>query len=396
MDKSKNIKRVLYNISPKTGIGSVCIYYSFKKKINRFNTTIKLSQDKWDKRLAKPRRGALATNDAAVVENLYNKLVNLISAYQYEFNCLPPVDFLTDNLEKPINKTCIHDLYAEFIESKKSTLAAGSIAGYLSLGNILKDFDTEYKYKLTLSNMNYSFIEKFKAFSINNNLKNNTINLRINKLKTFVNYLNKKEVKNNINIKAWETLNKNVTELVCLERNELDEILNYKPLNEKEQVTKDIIIFCSHTGIRIGDFNLFDKKWIINNCLEFYPQKTKRKNIKVIIPISKPIREILERTNYKPKTINKDLLSGHIQAFCSKIESLQQKIYFGGELTEKYKILKSHSIGRKTFCNLVIQAGVPIPTLMGMSGHTQIDTVIKSYLDKHQNNLPQLNKVFEF
>jgi hypothetical protein len=157
--------------------------------------------------------------------------------------------------------------------------------------------------------------------------------------------------------------------------------------------------------MRVSDMQNITKSHIIDNCINFIPEKGDRL-IKepAVVPISKPVRDILERNNYIIPYMDKSNVQKSIRLFCSKFPLLQKEIMYievsGAKATEtfvpKYSVLTSHAVGRKTFINLVIQKSVPIPILMGYTGHRNMDTVIKKYLHKHQNNLPHLEKVFEF
>ena len=137
-------------------------------------------------------------------------------------------------------------------------------------------------------------------------------------------------------------------------------------------------------------------EWIDNNCLVFYPNKTKGKNLKAVVPISKIVKEILERYNYKLPVIKRSNLTIYIKKLCGNIESLKKNIMYKGKLVPKYSILSTHNVGRKTFINLCVQQQLPISTIMGYTAHSSYDTIIKSYMDKHVNNTVQLSKVFEF
>lgn len=400
MDAAKNIKRVIHNISPKTNRGGIYIYYSYQRKVKRFPTGIRISVKEWDSKNHKPRRGALRVGDETVVDNIYNRLLSLINQHQHEFHGkLPPINYLEAGLNKPEPITDVHKLFAEFIEERKrnNRVVEHTTEYYEFAGKLMLEVDKHYNYFLNLDNFNYDFVEKYIDYCLNEKGNaSSTINQRIEVFVTFVKWLDRKQIKHNINPETWEKLDKVKADTLCLERNELNEILEYQPKTKREERTKDIIVFLSHTGMRQIDAKNLTKDYIINDCLEFYPQKTIRKNIKVVIPISKPVREVLRKYNNTVPVYSPKYLSDYIREFCANIPPLKKEIIYKGGKVRKCDALTSHSIGRKTFINLVIQEGVPLPVLMGFTGHTHIDTVLKSYVDKHINNLPQLSKVFEF
>lgn len=398
MDSNKNIKRKLLNVSKTTGKGSIYIYYSIGGKEKKFPTGIKLHPDKWDKKKSTYRRGSLSDTDSLIVENLYNTLVSLIIKYQIEYpSQLPPIEYLENGLTKPEEKRedSVLVLMGEWIERNKRISSETKKNHSIALKS-LTEFCEHINYNLTLENFDFDFIERYNNYQLEENkIQSSTLKLRIQVFKTFTNWLNKRDIKHKIKYINWEKIKTEKPDLVCLERNELDDLLAYKPQTKNEQRVKDTLVFLSHTGVRHGDLEYITKDCIINKCIVFYPHKTKGKNIKVVIPISKPVREILERYDYKLPLIKRSNLTIYIKNLCENIESLKKEIMYNGKLVPKYSILSTHNCGRKTFINLCVQNAVPIPIIMGFTGHTKVETFI-GYVDKHLNGLPQLNKVFEF
>lgn len=156
--------------------------------------------------------------------------------------------------------------------------------------------------------------------------------------------------------------------------------------------------------MRIGDMQNITKHNIKNGCIDFVPQKTKRKKIRAIVPITKPVAEILERYQYKlPFYVSDRALSDSLTKFCAKIKELQHEVSYievvkNKQVTKvgpKFSILDSHAVGRKTFINLCIERKVQLTAIAGMTGHTEIDTIIKYYADKHANKQTALAEVFE-
>lgn len=395
MDASKNLSRKLYNISKTTGKGAIYIYYSLNGKIKKFPTGVKVLEQKWDYLTEKPKRGSLTDSEIAIIDNLYNKVLDIITKYQFQYNTLPNIEHLEESLEKPTDKVDVFELFEDYVKYQESRNEHNTVLTYSTTLTALKKVTEHYKYKLTLDNFNNIFIQKFIDYHLTE-LKsaNSTINLRIEKLISFVNHITDNDVKHTIKTSKWKKLKEEKIDLLCLEKNELEAIINYVPKNISEQKVKDIIIILSHTGMRKGDLKLINKENVVNGNLVFNPEKVK--NVTCIVPISKSLKEVIERYNYKLPTLSKNYLNTSIQKLCKNIELLKKEIVHEGEKVPKHSVLTSHEIGRKTFINLCIQAAIPLPTLMGFTGHTKLDNLLKSYLDKHQNALPQLSKVFEF
>lgn len=414
-DKAKNLKMDLYNISATTGLGTLVVYYSKKGKIKRFPTSVKCHPNNWDKKNREVLKGGISAEERAIVETLYNKINKIITDYQFKYNDLPSVEHISQQTQKPEEAENIHTLYKEFVEDHAKTLSYTKKSAFKVLGELLLAVDKKHKYHLNLHNLNYTFIQKFKTYCLDvKKNQNSTINLRITDLITFVNWINRKEIKHTIKSELWQKLDDNsVQDFTCLERDELNAILSYDVKKEHKdddqeemermQQTKDIIVFLSHTGMRVGDMELINKHNIIDGCINFTPSKTKRKKIQAIIPITKQVREILERYDYKLSLIPMRSINRCIRRFCSNIKELQKKIVNkkvvdNEEVTEvvpKYSILDSHAIGRKTFINLCIERKVQLTTIAGCTGHSKIDTIIEFYADKHANKQTALSEVFE-
>lgn len=412
-DKGKNLKLDLYNISPKTGLGTIGIYYSKKGKVKRFPSSVKCSTNHWDRKKNEVKKGGISESDKAIVDTLYNKVSQIITDHQFRFNELPSVDFITDHLDKPEDTSInVHDLYEEFINDYAKDLSNSKKNEYSLTGKYILTVDKMNKYNLNLYNFNYSFLQKFKEYmKKERGNKNRSINIRITNLITFANWINRKEIKNTIKTELWQKLDDNsVLDVTCLERKELDAILNYevekginKNLERKEITTRDLIITLSHTGMRCGDLKQISRKNIVDNCLEYYPKKTRKKGIIAIVPITKPVREILEKYNYKLPQYSDRVLNEYIREFCGKIKLLQKEIAHTTlvgddpvtEMKQKYTVLDSHAIGRKTFINLCIEKRVQLTSIAGMTGHTKIDTIMKFYADKHANKQTALSEVFK-
>ena len=412
-DKGKNLKLDLYNISPTTGLGTIGIYYSKKGKVKRFSTSVKVHPDSWNGKKREVIKGGISESDRAIIGTLYNKISKIITDHQFKFNELPSIDFIIQNLEKPEDTSInVHDLYQEFIQDYAKDLSDSKKKEYALTGKYLHIVDKINKYNLNLYNFNYSFLQKFKDYlkKVRGN-KNESINIRITNLITFSNWINRKEIKNTIKTEFWEKMDKNsIIDVTCLERKELEAILNYevekginKNLERKELTTRDLIITLSHTGMRCGDLKQISRKNIVDNCLKYYPNKTKKKGIFAIVPITKPVREILEKYDYTLPNYSDRVLNEYIREFCGKIEILKQEISHTTlvgdnpvtEMKPKFTVLDSHAIGRKTFINLCIERRVQLTTIAGMTGHTKIDTIMKFYADKHANKQTALSDVFE-
>lgn len=423
MDNDKNLRRILLNWKTnKKNIGTIYIQYTYKGKQPRWKTGVKCHIDNWDEKKQDIKKGSVSASDKSnksIVDSKYNQLFKIINDFQHKYGELPSIQHIEENLDRPDELTInVHELFNDFLASikeevKAETKAPETYRSYTYTRDCLLETDEYYKYNLNLFNFDYNFNEKFILYCrTRRGQSNKTIGVKIAHLRYFVTWLNLKKIKNSIDRNHLiKPKNQNTENLICLERNELDAIMQYQPKDLQDERTKDIIVFLSHTGIRQIDLFNINKSHIINNCIEFYPQKTKGNKIKAIIPITSPVACILKKYDYELPTYTSKYLTENIVNFCSKIEPLKNDITYiktikkedekgniktiRKPVTEpKYETLTSHAIGRKTFINLCIERKVQLTTIAGMTGHNKIDTIMMHYANKHAGKQTALNEVF--
>lgn len=148
------------------------------------------------------------------------------------------------------------------------------------------------------------------------------------------------------------------------------------------QNCRDLAIIGIWSGLRVSDFmrlqdiNPNDKFIIVK------PQKTKETTgIRVVIPLHYQVKEIIKRRGM-PKTISEDDFNKSIKIICrviglknevkgslmvynEEVEAYRKKVDF----YPKYKLVSSHTC-RRTFATVQYKIGLPILTIMNITGHT--------------------------
>jgi len=103
----------------------------------------------------------------------------------------------------------------------------------------------------------------------------------------------------------------------------------------------------------------------------------------VIIPLHKEVKRILEKYNGSlPDVISNQKFNDYIKEAC-QLAGITDTVKFkeekGGKVEivnrEKYKMVSAHS-GRRTFATLQYLAGVPVPTIMKITGHRSVKTFL--------------------
>ena len=129
-----------------------------------------------------------------------------------------------------------------------------------------------------------------------------------------------------------------------------------------------------YTGLRFSNYSTIDLSYLKNNIYTTYQVKTKDK---ISIPIHPNVQRIIDKyngnlpvcpTNQEFNRTLKDL-GQRIPEFNIPFEKLitrgREKII---EVNQKFSLIQSHT-ARRSFCTNMYIMGIPIPTIMAISGH---------------------------
>lgn len=295
-------------------------------------------------------------------------------------------------------------------------LAPVTIRVYIQVYNVLKEF-SEYRgnrgKEITFESMNLAFYEDYKSFlQFNKGYAKNTVGKHIRVLKGFLNDARAKGIEVHIDLKHQNF--KGVTESVkniYLNDEELEQLaaLDLSDPNKYIEITKgegekqstikvsfnsldrvrDLFLLGCHTGLRFSDFTTITKQNIdIPNRL--ISVKTQKTNKKVVIPIHKTVLKILNK--YQDKTENSlppALSNAKMNEYLKGIADLaglneiisKSKTIAGKEVTRNYKkceLVCTHT-ARRSFASNSYKMGIPVYTIMGITGHTSEKT-FKNYI----------------
>jgi len=153
--------------------------------------------------------------------------------------------------------------------------------------------------------------------------------------------------------------------------------------NPRLERVRDLFCFCVFTGQRWSDVISFSKDDLQDNTWEFESKKTKEL---MKIPLKGFIAQsldILEKYNYVLPRISQQNFNIVIKEVGKKAEiksRVKIRRYSGNKLIEiskpKYKFMTSH-MGRRTFVTILLQKGVPATTIMKLTGHKDLKTLMK-------------------
>lgn len=228
-----------------------------------------------------------------------------------------------------------------------------------------------FKSKVAFSDINKSFIERYKAFMLNDlNNSMNTANKCLSMLKVFVNWgIESKLVKDNpfdaIKISKGKGKREylSVSELEKLEKLYADFNLNARQLN----VLRYFLFVC-YTGLRYTDvknlkYNHIKNRFIDNTEILFIDLKMHKTGLDVSIPIINKAKKLM------PKKIVNDQLVFRVLSNQKTNEYLKELMKIAGI----DKQITFHS-ARHTLATTGLEMGMPIEVISKILGHTEIKT----------------------
>jgi integrase len=288
----------------------------------------------------------------------------------------------------PDNSTLL-DYFKEFLvfkntEVKHGNLKFQSLTDYTNLRVSLINFEKTTKKQFHLVDVTEDMVNKFKLHLIKKGMNNNSAKKRLKSFKIFLNYCEaKKYLKLNfdysrIKIKTYDPT------IVTLTNEEFQKLKEWNP--GKYQKVKDLFLFGCMTSLRYSDLISVREHHIINGNIV---KKSEKTDIQQIIPLTKLSREILERYDYNlqlytTQSYNRLLkqMGKESGIFDSEVVLVEQR---GNQKLEirkqKWECLESHT-ARRTFITRSITKGIPLNIIMGITGHTRIETLSR-YMDKY-------------
>ena len=248
--------------------------------------------------------------------------------------------------------------------------------------------------KVTPYNITLETMLALKAWYIENDYKNRTINKQVAMLKCFLRWLSQQE---GVTIpEAVLTFNTNLKVMAktvtFLHFDELTHFANFRFKNDDPRLTRarDLWCFMAFTSLRYSDLANLRIAHIVDNRIEMMTQKT---SDRISIPLTDGALAILEK--YK----GQETEDGHIfdvptnqklndnvkdAAREAGLDRLIIDTYFIG--TKRYEIQhKFHEIischdARRTFVSCSLAMGIPAQVVMKATGHKGYNTM-KPYID---------------
>lgn len=264
----------------------------------------------------------------------------------------------------------------DFIEKGEITKTKGTLKGYTTVFNHLKQFSQTNNQKLDFDSINADFYSDYlKYLRETCDLADNTIGKHIRTIKTFLNDATDKSLNKNFDYKkkSFKTLGEEA-DTIYLNQEEL-KILEEIDLTNSSRLEKvrDLFLIGCYTGLRFSDFTQIKPQNISGNYLQIRTQKTGER---VVIPLNSIVKKILAKhDNALPKAYANQVMNRYLKELGEKAEinqKIETSITKGGEVRKsapyKYELITTHT-ARRSFATNLYLADVPSISIMKMTGH---------------------------
>jgi integrase len=282
----------------------------------------------------------------------------------------------------------------EFIKTADKRIIAGTgrltssqtIKKYNTTLSVLKEFAAVYIRPVDFDTIDLDFYQDYLDFlTTTKKYKINTVGKHIATLKGFLNEAEAKGLttRSDHKSKRFKVLTEDSTAIYSPVE-ELLKVYNHDFADNKRlERVRDLFIIGAFTGLRFSDFTAIKKENIKGDNIELFQQKT---GGKVIIPIHKVVKEILDKYNgAAPENISNQKLNDYIKEVYKAVE-VKERIEIistkGGvrvvKAFEKWELVSSHTARRSFATNLYLM-GVPAQTIMKITGH-KTETAFLKYI----------------
>ncbi|MHC2993500.1 hypothetical protein OB13_18685, partial [Pontibacter sp. HJ8] len=347
---------VLRNKSEKTGKHSVYVEYSYKGKIKRIPTGIKVAENQWNGEKGLIKKGGSESHDTdnQHIHSVKKNIDGIILKHMAEKGVPPTVSYVGieyDKLNDVEQEKVFVNYIDEYIELRKSVLTPNTIKGFTNLKANIEEYQKQNNKVLNFDDINtLTFFNDYCNFLISKKYYNSTISKRLSVLKTILTHYYNLGLSKSINFKLFKFSNRTPKnqEVVTLSVSELEALkgLDLSDNKRLEQV-RDLFIVQSWTGLRYSDVVRLSKKHIVKDTIKVNIVKTKDFSE---LPLFPEAKAILEKYDYEMKRISNDKYNEYIKEVCALVPELDidiTQVHFSGnkriETTKKkHELIATH------------------------------------------------------
>lgn len=320
------------------------------------------------------------------------------------------VDILKQRFDEKFKKITVKSdffrIYQEFLDEKENDYTGNSISNstlkrYKCNKNLLEDFESNCKVKITLGKFDDKLYNKFLKYCIEEKKHSaNTLHRNVGLLKTFLLWaLNKKYTYNN-NFITFKKPAKFTTDEIALNFEQVELIYNYDfGDNKRLERVRDLFVFGCTTGMRFGNYSTISRSDVDGNFIRVIDLKSKSKNL--AIPLNSISKSILEKYDYNLPSITNQKMNEYIKEVFKKLEftdEIKKTMKYGDELVDQkaefWTRISSHT-ARRSFITIMKNKRVPDKVIMSYTGHTSLEVFNAYYRPSEDDKINYMNEVFK-
>lgn len=276
-----------------------------------------------------------------------------------------------------------------FIENYQKTApkSEGTKGQYLTTLNLLKEFqNTNYHKPIDFESVDMPFYNQLISFFQNDKkYAVNTIGKYIKNLKFFMGEAEENDLHSNLKFKSKKF--KKPTEesfSIYLTEKEIEQMFEHDFSGESvKEMVRDLFVASCWIGVRIGDLLSIQKENIRGNLISIRTIKT---NEFVDIPLHPVVKKILLKYGGSfPNNISEQKFNQKLKEIASSVgltDQIGYSITKGGmkkKITESKDQLISAHTARRSFATNLYKRGLPIQTIMAVTGH-QTEKSFRTYI----------------
>lgn len=296
------------------------------------------------------------------------------------------------------------EFLSQYIEEIKGARAESTVKKYTTTLNKLREFEADTRQVIKFSDINIEFYNSFKRWIYKKNLSSNYFGTFIKIIKRIAreaHYLGLSDNVRGIEHRDFITVAED-TDKIYLNNDEIEAIFNVdisgdnirkvfdeyaeiSPENMRRKVeslrlVRERFLIGAYSGLRVSDFSRLD-------TLNFGTKTIKTTTVKtgkpVVIPIHDNIRKLFDEGFDPAVKISDQKMNKHLKELARLAGIVEEVIItesIGGKNVQvKYRksdLVCTHT-ARRSFATNALKAGVPLPSISKILGHTKISTTEK-------------------
>lgn len=400
---------------------SIFARISFEGKRIKYYIPEKISPKHWNKSTQRARESKKFKEYPEFNQRLDNIEAGIKNAYRKYLNdndgVMPSENTLKDLLDKGIKKKSLKNgpvtffgFFQEVIDQTKAGIRLNPKSGkaytkptlqsYVTTFRNLSEYNKLQKRKIDFDSFDLDFyagymehMMKVKKFSTN------TLGKHIKILKVVLNEATERGHNKSLGYKNKRFITvREDTDNIYLNENEIADIENVDLSGQpKLDQVRDLFLIGCKTGLRYSDYSILKPGHFRDGFIHINQTKT---NDAIVIPVHKIVQRIIDKYNGNlPKPIRNQNFNEVLKEVGKKIPALSELISKtttkgGLSVTTNYKkweCISSHT-ARRSFATNEYKAGMPIATLMRVTGHRTEQSFFK-YLKITQDEHAKIMKL---